>query len=249
MDNSSIVTAYKKAKRRLLLLDYDGTLAPIMPTPELAAPSAEVRDLLKKLAAQPSTTCVIISGRPHEVLEEWLGDLPVAFVAEHGLAWREKDGVWEWNEDLQTDWKEEVRKVFRRYVERMPGALIEEKMATIAFHYRNVDGFVREEKLNELNDELQSILHNHLLKLIKGKMVYEVIMNGASKGVAASAWYGRELWDFALAMGDDTTDEAMFEDLPSEVCTVKVGLEPTAARYKVGSQIEATQLLHELTVS
>ena len=249
MDTSQIVTAYQKAKRRLLLLDYDGTLAPIMPLPELAAPTPALRELLRKIASQPNTTCVIISGRPHETLDEWLGDLPVAFVAEHGLAWRDRAGLWEWNEDLQTDWKESVRPIFTRYARQFPDALVEEKAATIAFHYRNVNDPAVDSALDALEKELNTILQDHLLKLMKGKKVYEVMSNVASKGAAATAWYGKEPWDFVLAMGDDVTDEAMFEDLPPTAYTIKVGGEPSAATYRLASQPDAIDLLDQIVVS
>lgn len=249
VNTDTIINAYRQSTRRLLLLDYDGTLAPIVALPELAVPTTEVRELLRTLAANPMTTCVIVSGRSHETLDEWLGDLPIAFVAEHGLAWRDKQGVWEWNEASQTGWKDAIRPIFSRYADAMPGSLVEEKATTIAYHYRNVADATINARLQELENELHPHLRDTLLKLMKGKMVYEVMSNAASKGTAANAWVDRDVWDFVLAMGDDVTDEAMFEELPQNAYTVKVGPGKTAARLALDTQSDAIALLKRLAMS
>src|SRR5438132_6903173 len=92
METAKIVDAYKHATKRLLLLDYDGVLAPIVPLPEQAMPSKKMFALLEKLTADTRNTCVVVSGRDHETLDEWLGNLPLAFAAEHGLWRRDSQG-------------------------------------------------------------------------------------------------------------------------------------------------------------
>ena len=61
-----------------LLLDYDGTLVPFAPTPDLAEPDDELILLLQELAARPLTEVHVVSGRSRETLERWLGALPIA---------------------------------------------------------------------------------------------------------------------------------------------------------------------------
>ena len=73
----------------LLLLDYDGTLVPFTPTPELARPDREVLELLRALATRPDTEVHLVSGRPQNVLQEWVGDLPIWLHAEHGFLSRD----------------------------------------------------------------------------------------------------------------------------------------------------------------
>jgi trehalose 6-phosphate synthase/phosphatase len=81
---SRLLRAYRKSARRLLFLDYDGTLAPIVLRPEDAAPNPGLLDLLRSLAAESKNTVVIISGRDRWTLQSWLGEVGADLVAEHG---------------------------------------------------------------------------------------------------------------------------------------------------------------------
>src|SRR5690606_10761778 len=83
---NSIVSQYKKAKKRHLFLDYDGTLVPFSKHPKLAVPTQNLIELLHSIASDDSTQVTIISGRDSGTLEEWFDDLPVNLVAEHGAS-------------------------------------------------------------------------------------------------------------------------------------------------------------------
>ncbi|MCA1685400.1 MAG: trehalose-6-phosphate synthase, partial [Planctomycetia bacterium] len=87
-----LVGEFRSASRRLLLLDYDGTLVPLKPTPELAAPGLELLATLSRLAAAGEV--VIVSGRSRASLDAWLGRLDVGLVAEHGAWVRDRGGDW-----------------------------------------------------------------------------------------------------------------------------------------------------------
>ena len=122
-----------------MLLDYDGTLVPFAEDPKLARPDAELLELLAALGADPANEVVIVSGRPRRDLEEWFGKLPVALVAEHGVWLRPRGGDWRMLKAITTDWKERVRPILQLYVDRLPGALLEEKEFSLAWHYRRAD--------------------------------------------------------------------------------------------------------------
>lgn len=91
---------YLHAKKRLILLDYDGTLVPFQKRPEDASPTPQLLDTLQKLTADPLNHVVINSGRDHFTLEKWLGALPISFAAEHGAFYKE-NGVWHKNVHAQ----------------------------------------------------------------------------------------------------------------------------------------------------
>jgi trehalose 6-phosphate synthase/phosphatase len=249
MENSTIVNSYKIATKRLLLLDYDGVLAPIMPLPEQAAPNEEIYTLLEKLTADPRNTCVIVSGRPHETLDEWLGHLPLAFAAEHGLWRREPRDDWVFALEVETDWKATVRATMERYVELLPGSFLEEKHAGVGFHYRTATADDARQTVEELIRELEPSVDTFSLKLLDGKKVVEIIPSGVDKGSAANFWLNMHGWDFILAAGDDVTDEALFEVLPSSAYSIKVGDGATIARATVPSQPEFMRLLKALVVT
>lgn len=245
MNIPAAVAAYNRASKRLLLLDYDGVLVPIMPTPDQAAPNQQTYAVLKKLTADPRNTCVIISGRPHETLQKWLGDLPLSFAAEHGLWRKEQGGDWIVAVDAPKKWKHAVQGVMSAYQAKLPGAFIEEKYAGLAFHYRAVKN--PELQIEHLIDELQKLLSDFSLRLMHGKKVVEVVPSNVDKGTAAKFWINAKDWEFIAGAGDDTTDEALFQTLPADAYSVKVGSGQTAARFTVRTQSAFMEFLDILS--
>jgi trehalose 6-phosphate synthase/phosphatase len=245
MNIRDMAVAYKNASKRLLLLDYDGVLVPIMPTPEQAAPTEATYDLLRRLTSDKRNVCVIISGRPRVDLERWFGDLPLSLAAEHGLWRKEQSGNWVFAVDVATDWKQPIRTLMDRYEGQLTGSFIEEKYAGLAFHYRGSQD--AEASVRELTAQLQPLLADLSLKLIHGKKVVEVVPAGIDKGMAAQFWLAADAWDFIAGAGDDTTDEALFKILPPQAFSIKVGDGTTTARLKVPSQAAFVELLLDMS--
>src|SRR5687768_7114763 len=81
---NTILKQFAESNKRCVLLDYDGTLAPFQKLPSLAIPSQETIQLLRDLAKDDRNEVVVISGRDNDILEKWMGHLPVTLVAEHG---------------------------------------------------------------------------------------------------------------------------------------------------------------------
>lgn len=74
----------RERKRRVLLLDYDGTLVPFTATPSLAVPDVTLLSLLHELSSRDDTHVHVVSGRCRHTLDSWLGHLPIGLHAEHG---------------------------------------------------------------------------------------------------------------------------------------------------------------------
>ena len=238
-----LVRTYRDAKRRLLLLDLDGTLVPFAATPLQARPSAKVRGLLSRLASNPRNEVVVISGRDRTSLEEWLGDLPIDMVAEHGVWLRGKDGQWVTVEPMTDEWKPRIRSVLDLFVDRTPGSFVEEKDFSLAWHYRSVDARLAETRVADLREALVGIAADLDLAIMEGSKVVEIKSASANKGTAAHRWMCREDFGFMLAIGDDRTDEDMFEMAPDSVWTIKVGRGSTRARFSVQGVSEVHELL------
>jgi len=238
-----LLQAFGNAKRRLLLLDYDGTLVPFAETPEQAAPDDELLGLLRTLAADERNTLVLVSGRERTSLEEWFGELDVALAAEHGAWIRELGGEWATASPMTSEWKEQVRALLEKYVDRTPGSFAEEKDYSLAWHYRTVPVDLARRRLSELTEALAPIAQALGLSLLDGNRVLEVKPSGVDKGSAAHRWMGRSEFDFMLAAGDDVTDEDVFNVAPALAWTIKVGLGPTAATFDVPSSNEIRSLL------
>ena len=121
----------------VLLLDYDGTLVPAASTPQLAAPDEDLLALLAALAQRPRTQVHVVSGRSREVLESWLGALPIGLHAEHGFWSRAERGAeWTARGTLSDEWKRKIAPILAEFAARTPGSFVEEKSSSLAWHYR-----------------------------------------------------------------------------------------------------------------
>jgi trehalose 6-phosphate synthase/phosphatase len=243
---SLLIQQYATARRRTLLLDYDGTLVPFVGEPKLARPDTELVDLLSILAACAANDVVIVSGRSRRDLEEWFGQLPLALVAEHGVWLRPKGAEWRMLKMISTEWKAQVRPILQLYVDRLPGALLEEKEFSLAWHHRRADPEQAAQRAKELLDDLADYTRNIDIQVLEGNKVIEVRNTGVTKGAAALEWLSSEGGRFILAIGDDWTDEDLFLALPAEAFSVRVGLARTAARYHLASHTAVRRLLREL---
>ncbi|MDH4140279.1 MAG: bifunctional alpha,alpha-trehalose-phosphate synthase (UDP-forming)/trehalose-phosphatase [Coriobacteriia bacterium] len=241
-----LVKAYRKAKRRLLLLDYDGTLTPFASRPELAAPSKKLLETLEKLGSDKRNTLVVISGRRRETLDEWLGDLPVDLVAEHGVWIRRRGREWITIEPMTNDWMPNVRPTLEMFVDRTPGSFVEEKDYSLAWHYRRAESALGEARASEFREALAALVSELDLAMMDGNKVIEVKSARVDKGRAAHRWMQWGDLDFRMAIGDDRTDEDVFEVAPDTAWTIKIGQGPTSARYSVRHHDEILELLEGL---
>jgi trehalose 6-phosphate synthase/phosphatase len=242
-----IIEDYRNSRRRLLLLDYDGTLMPFFPRPEGAQPTENLLALLTGLSADPKNKVVIISGRCRATLESWLGSIDLGLVAEHGAWLKEKD--WELLEPVVNEWKEEIRTILEMHMDRTPGSFIEEKECSLVWHYRKADAALASIRARELKDALLHLTTNLDLGVLEGSKVMEIKHIGINKGRAVQRWLPKEQWDFVLAIGDDVTDEDIFAVLPESAYSIKVGLGPSKARFNIASQHEVRELLQEMVVT
>lgn len=242
-----LTATYKQARKRLLLLDYDGTLAELKLTPSEAKPTPALLATLNRLVQDARNTVVIVSGRRHEELETWLGDLPVSFAAEHGLLVKEYGRQWSLTKKIDTAWKAPVMAVMQPYAAKIAGSLIEDKTNSLVWHYRNAhDQPDAEAAERQLAAELQPLGEQFGLRIMLGSKIVEAQPLGTNKGLAANYWLGKDDWDFILAAGDDTTDEDMFKSMPPEAFTIKVRPGDTTARLRIATPDEMLALLDSL---
>ncbi|NIG56186.1 bifunctional alpha,alpha-trehalose-phosphate synthase (UDP-forming)/trehalose-phosphatase [Chitinophaga sp. Cy-1792] len=237
---------YRKAKNRMIFLDYDGTLVGFQVNIDQASPDPDLYQLLRELAAVPGNKIVMISGRNHETLGRWFGHLPMDLVAEHGAWQKTKDGEWYQLPGLSDKWKQEIRPILETVTDRTPGSFIEEKTYSLVWHYRKVEPGLGELRANELMATLRYYAQEKGLQILPGDMVIEVKNVEINKGKAADSWLHQGDYDFIMAMGDDVTDEDIFKTLPPSAYTIKVGSQVSAARYYLRSYHEVRHFLRTL---
>jgi trehalose 6-phosphate synthase/phosphatase len=242
--------SFRAASTRTLFLDYDGTLVPLAARPADAVPSERVLEIVGSLAAEPGTNVVIISGRAWKDLERWFGDMPGLWLAaEHGALLRRPDdeGWRPLRGGADTAWKERVRPILEDFAARTPGSLVEEKDYALAWHYRLAEAEFGDWLANELASTLDERLSATELAVLRGRKVVEVRFVWAQKGeVAAHILSVTPDPAFLLALGDDRTDEDLFERLPPEAWTIRVGQGRTRARYRLANPSAAVGLLAAL---
>ena len=232
----------------LVLLDYDGTLVPYTPTPELARPDAALLELLEELAGRPKTEIHVVSGRGREALEHWLGNLHIALHAEHGF-WSRASRAEAWlpATEITGEWREPALAILRDITARTPGSLIEVKSVALAWHYRMADQQAGARRANELRLHLTQLLSNQPVEILAGHKVLEIRPYGVNKGRIVPQLTPDRLSSTAvLAIGDDRTDEDLFAAVPPDAVTIRVGPGPTRARFRLESVAAVRALLRSL---
>ncbi len=237
---------FKKAQRKIVLLDYDGTLVPFVGRPEKAVPPEELLNILKRLTDDPKTEVVLISGRNRDTLMNWFGKLNTCLVAEHGVWIKEKNRDWQLIKPLVNIWKPQIIPLIKIYVDRLPGSFIEEKEYSIVWHYREAEPELAAIRSKELVDELVNYTANMDVHVLQGSKVIEIRNAGVNKGTAGMYYLGKKKYDFILAMGDDWTDEDLFKVLPEKAYSIRIGITPSFAKYNLRNFMEARKLIFEL---
>jgi trehalose 6-phosphate synthase/phosphatase len=241
-----IVNQFRKSNTRMLFLDYDGTLVPFTGRPQDAKPATELLLLLESLGRE--SELILVSGRDRHTLEQWFGRLPIHIIGEHGLFIKERDKKWKMLKPVRKNWKKKILPIMDKYVEKLPGAFIEEKEFTLVFHYRRCDPAFAEQRVKELMNYLMTFTANIDVQVLAGNKVVEVRNSGIDKGVASMQFINKikNKQHFILAIGDDITDEDLFRVMPRDAFSIKVGFHPSYAVYNVDEPTDVINLLNDL---
>ena len=238
--SNEILKAYKTAKNRLLLLDYDGTLVEFNEKPNLAIPSPQLLKTIEKLIQQPNTDVVIISGRDQLFLDKWFGKMKLTLVAEHGYFIKNEKWTEKFNNNKE--WIQNLLPIFNSFTDRTPGTFVEEKQNSLVWHYRKTDPELANNRAVELKTVIKSLAPESISLMDMDKAI-EITNSQFNKGTAVSDIISKKNYDFTLCIGDDVTDENMFINLNEEAYTLKVGKKTTAAKYYIKNPVEVKKLL------
>ncbi len=222
-------------KPMALFIDYDGTLREIEREPKAAQPTVAIYALLQRLSDLAGVDLTIISGRKSNDLETWFGEMPFHLVAEHGAFIRRR-GQREWAEmvqNLSLTWKDELREVLKLYEQSTPGSFLEEKRMSLVWHYRKTDPEFGSWKARQLVDELGAMMANEPVTIRHGRKIVETTAAQISKGSAVRLLIEEKPYGLVLCAGDDATDESMFVTETPNLISIKVGHEPSRAKYRL----------------
>ncbi|CAM9261656.1 unnamed protein product [Ectocarpus sp. 13 AM-2016] len=218
-----VLEAYKKAKNRLIISDYDGTLTTLQSLPQLAGPPAVVTNFLDSLCRDYKNRLFIISGRERRFMDTWLGKLRAGLAAEYGFYYRLPEATqWQCSgQDLDLSWKDVVRPIMQYFTERTPGTYIENKESSLTWHYRDADPHFGLWQAKDMQIHMEDVLSNLPLEILQGNRMVEVRHQAANKSMVAEevlkllsteqSVRQRGEVDFILCVGDDRSDEDMFQ--------------------------------------
>jgi trehalose 6-phosphate synthase/phosphatase len=246
-EQEEIIREFRQARERAIFLDYDGTLANFVntPNPNSAKPSRQLIQLLRTITTLPNTRLYIVSGRKREALQSWFGGLPVTLVAEHG-SWIKQRGEWAQSLFSFRDTKTLLLPLLERYAERTPGAFIEEKDFSLVWHYRTVKPELAYARNSNLRHDIQALIGDTDVGIVNGNKIIEIKHRTTQKGAVVSEILESEPADFIFCAGDDYTDEDMFVALADAAYTVKVGPGKTQARFRVASVEKLVAVLQSI---
>ena len=204
-------------------------------------------DVLLKVINEPNTKVFIITGRAHKDIDRLISNVPIDIIAEHGAMIKEK-GLWRNQMFEDGIWKKAIIPILNQLTGKCPGSFIEEKFFSVAWHYRNAEDDLGYSCSRELIGLLEQLAYTYNLKILDGKKVVEALSAETGKGRAVKKLFDQNDFDFVLSIGDDATDEEMFEFLLhySSAFTFKVGEGATNARYKFNSINDVVMLLKHL---
>jgi len=240
-DSTDAVGRLMSGREIFLFLDYDGTLTPIVESPEKAILSEDVRDLIRNLRHHFSIA--VVSGRAVDDIREKVGIDDIIYAGNHGAE------IWDGRRVITSQEDSEVNASLKEMLERLesglghiPGVLIEDKGITASIHFRNV----WEKHLGELFAVFWEITrkYENIFRITSGKKVFEIRpINAWNKGDAVR-WIMKEFGQgmIPVYIGDDATDEDAFRAIQHEGISVGVGAS-LEADYYIRNQEEIRKFL------
>lgn len=234
-----------RARKRVLMLDYDGTLAPFTPRRDQSRPIPESIERIRCLARSDHTRIAIVSGRPLAELEALIGPLAATLVGEHGWDWRAPAGAIV-RHPLDDDARQALSDAARLAIEAGLGEQLERKRAAVLVHTR---GLPRAREVGERAVALwRSFGEGSSFTLDRLDGGIELRARDHNKGTAARMLL-EEAGPEALGVfvGDDVTDEDAFEALREPGFGIRVGDErrSSLARGRLPSPAAVPTFLKE----
>lgn len=231
--------------RWAMFLDYDGTLTELRRNPDEASPDQALSDLLTMMQQHSNLDVYLISGRTQRDMDRWFSDFNFHLIAEHGFYFKHRNAH-EWVQfeaHVDLSWKSRVADILLHYADLTPGSFVEEKTASVAWHYRSAEPEFGAWKAHQLVIELQEMLSNLPVEINHGSKIVEVSSILINKGVIMQHLKTLNRYDWVLCAGDDESDEPMFRAAGEEDISIRVGTGETAANYRVSSPAALKLLL------
>jgi trehalose-phosphatase len=222
--------------RLLVATDFDGTLAELGIDPDATVAVPGALAVLDRLAARPDSEVAVVSGRSMADLVRMVPLDTVTLVGEHGAVWRgEAPPV--------VEGFDRVRSVLEQVAASHPGTRVEVKAASLVVHTRGMEPRQETAALESVLGALHALGHDNFHT---GKHIVDVGFLAISKGVVVDRLRDGLRCPHVVFVGDDTTDETVFERLRPGDVGIKVGPGPSAAAHRVEGPADVVAVLDHL---
>ncbi|KAK3488530.1 glycosyltransferase family 20-domain-containing protein [Neurospora crassa] len=256
---TTLLQQYERTNRRLFIIDFEGTLVSWGPVNQIIPVSPQrTLDVLNDLLLDERNTIYVMSGRRPEELDRIFRRVTnLGLIAESGCYLKDC-GSNTWTEMADSNkirsWKSSLRDIMTYYLERTPGAAIEERRCSLVFHYKSADDY--ETAATQASD-----LASHINDACEDQRVHAIPMDGCvlvepidwTKSTAAQKIFDdlqqrmgpdekhKSPVDFLMVVGDGRDDEKVFkwanqlgtDGTVQEVVTVSLGNRNTEAKATV----------------
>lgn len=278
LNKVNIVETYRNSSKRLIFLDYEGTLQAVEndnnfdTDPNTNMPSKNLLSLLTLLCDDPCNKVYIVSGRQRNFLTHWFGSIPkLGIAAEYGFFYKNPGHNYN-NEEFQQSivvndwsWKESVLKILQGFTEKTEGSYITQKDTMLSWIYKNSDVYFGHLQANEITTHLENILSGTSLIATHGKGYVDIKRKNVNKGFFISHIIKEEFLseiepDLILAIGDEDSDEEMFKYLnyiqgklsyvksETKIITCTIGRKPSEAKYYLNESNEVIDCLESMVL-
>lgn len=229
LDFEGTLREYTRAgntSRRLVSTRVDDVADLSADAASLAPPSRSVLQTLVCLSEDTRNTVVVLSGRKPRALEKAFADVPgIGIIAEHGYYHKVPNltgDEWMCVSQEKTEWKTVAFKLMQEYCRRVQGSFIEYKGSAMAWIYREAHPEFGNMQGSELAGALEDLLQREQIEIIHRPGYVEVKVEGVNKGTAVNQILERlqrikGAPDFVLCVGDERSDELMFEALVDQM--------------------------------
>ncbi|MCY0906070.1 trehalose-phosphatase [Arthrobacter sp. H14-L1] len=241
-DLSTAVERLCRTPRLLVAMDFDGTMAPLVPRAGDARPLPATAAAFAALAHLPGTTTALISGRALASLRAVASPPPEALlIGSHGAeVWLGPDARPLTLTQAQARLLGRARALVQGIAGQHPGTLLEEKPAGVVLHTRLAEDSAASAAVEQAHLALDALPGVYVSE---GKRVLELSVVRADKGDGLRTLRDAVHASAVLFAGDDVTDEYGFGVLGPQDVGVKVGAGQTAAQFRIGSPDDVAPLL------
>ena len=244
---------YENSHNRLIFFDFEGTLPS-----NNNKPTGEIINLLKEITIDKRNRIFIITEKGKDQIWDYFKEIKdLGIGIEYGFKYiiNHPDKKVNWIKlikDYNNTWIENCVSILTPYTERYEGSILYIKESSVMWNYADCDQELGKQLASIISSELFNLVNEYNLKIVNGKGFIEIIAFGIHKGYFVSHILKKQIKkgripDFIMCIGDDFSDEKMFNYLnkkeseikkySKDVCiySITVGKKPSNAKYYVNS--------------